>query len=168
MLGQNYFSNARYCQVCCSNMNYSNSPYDMLEPHGNRDISQQPSPYSTWHQILHNPLPETIKMQHVCFKLCLHYGIVIDCYNITLGKHYFYDSIYCEILFLREDFIFRLFRKSVERHTIKSSPIVSNIRIIEQDMTNRKNKVLCPFAACWSRENKVMRISVLQYMYMYI
>ena len=47
---------------------------------------------------------------------------------------------------------------------IKSSPIICNVRIIEEDMTSRENKVSWINIERWFRENKVTRIiSVLQY-----
>ena len=43
--------------------------------------------------------------------------------------------------FIREDFIFRVNSREHRHAKIKSSPIISIIRIIKEDMTNRENKV---------------------------
>ena len=60
-----------------------------------------------------------------------------------------YDSVgmntfiftYCKTLTIREDFIFALIRKKHPDAKIKSSLIISNVRVIEEDMKIRENKV---------------------------
>ena len=62
--------------------------------------------------------------------------------------------------------LFRLNSREHRDARIKSSPIISNERNIEEYMTNRENKVSWINLGWWPRENKVTRIiSVLQYIF---
>ena len=59
---------------------------------------------------------------------------------------------------------FRVISREHRDAKIKSSPIISNIMTIEEDMKKRENKISCLYPWQWPRENKVTRIiSVLQY-----
>ena len=56
-------------------------------------------------------------------------------------SHLLQVFIYCKILFIREDFIFRVNSRQYRDAKIKSSPIISNVMIIEENMACRKNDV---------------------------
>ena len=71
--------------------------------------------------------------------------------------------VYCKTLFICEDFIFCVNWREHRDVKIKSLLIISNIRIIEEYMTIRKNEVSWVNLGWSPRENKVMpMISVLQ------
>ena len=59
---------------------------------------------------------------------------------------------------------FRINSREHRDAKIKSLPIISNVSVIEQDLTNCENVVSWKHAGWWPRENKVTRIiSILQY-----
>ena len=62
-----------------------------------------------------------------------HYGI-IKIFHLRL-------SDYCKTLIIRDDFIFRVNSREHTDAKIKSSLIISNVRVIEEDMKIHENKV---------------------------
>ena len=49
--------------------------------------------------------------------------------------------MYCKTLFIRKGLYFRVNSREHRDAKIKSLPIICNVRIIEEDMTSRKNEV---------------------------
>ena len=87
-----------------------------------------------------------------------------------LGKvAIFTIETYYKTLLVREDFIFRVNSWGCKDVIIKVLANNLYVMIIEQHMTNRKNKVSWIYPSLWPRENKVTRIilSVLQYMFVF-
>ena len=97
--------------------------------------------------------PTYVELQ---ISICI--SIVFICWPLVHQEWYSPSvTLYSRILY---------FRVNSRKHCdakIKSSPIISNKRIIEQGMANRVNKVSWIYPGKWPRENKVTRIiSVLQ------
>ena len=109
----------------------------------------------------------------VCVRVCLNANGVF----VNLGwkvftpvandvlQYVFINAV--QIFDTVKHFILLYFRVNSREHRdakIKSSPIISNVRNIEEYMTNRENKVSWIHLGWWPRENKVSRIiSILQY-----